>query len=356
MHEKGPLGRYFHYMEAGVLSTDLVVVGNQDLAIAGKLPAIVAAAGRAAENAWQDFFAEVELENHNTHRSYNHAVRRFLRWCEYHGKELSRIMPGDVASYLKDDLAGAATTKKVHRSALKRFFDLLVVRHICIINPAASVKTPKVKRGRGTTPMIEGDEITQLIASINALSLAGIRDRAVIAVLAYTACRANGIAHLRRGDYSGRPGRMQLKFLEKGGNQPIIEVRADLEECLDTYLAIARMKTADKQCPLFRPMLRKTQQFRPWLPGTRRKKEQGLLTPNDVCRMVKRRMKAAGLREELSAHSFRVAVLTDLIDQGVAIEDVQELAGHADSRTTKLYDRTQRKATRNLVERIRIKL
>ena len=66
-------------------------------------------------------------------------------------------------------------------------------------------------------------------------------------------------------------------------------------------------------------------------------------------------MKAAGVREELSAHSFRVAVLTDLIDQGVAIEDVQELAGHADSRTTKLYDRTQRKATRNLVERIRIK-
>lgn len=70
--------------------------------------------------------------------------------------------------------------------------------------------------------------------------------------------------------------------------------------------------------------------------------------------LVKRRMTAAALREELSAHSFRVAVLTDLIDQGVAIEDVQDLAGHADSRTTKLYDRTQRRATRNLVQRIRL--
>ncbi len=73
---------------------------------------------------------------------------------------------------------------------------------------------------------------------------------------------------------------------------------------------------------------------------------------NDVCRMVKRKMRQAELREELSAHSFRVATITDLIDQGIDISDVQELAGHADARTTKLYDRTNRKATRNLVERI----
>lgn len=36
--------------------------------------------------------------------------------------------------------------------------------------------------------------------------------------------------------------------------------------------------------------------------------------------------------------------------QGIDISEVQELAGHADARTTKLYDRTNRKATRNLVE------
>jgi hypothetical protein len=41
-------------------------------------PAIVVASGPAAENAWQDFFSELELENPNTHRAYKHAVRRFL--------------------------------------------------------------------------------------------------------------------------------------------------------------------------------------------------------------------------------------------------------------------------------------
>ena len=76
------------------------------------------------------------------------------------------------------------------------------------------------------------------------------------------------------------------------------------------------------------------------------------LKENDMYKMVKRRMKKAGLPAELSAHSFRTATITDLIGQGIPIEDVQRLVGHKDARTTKLYDKTNRKVTRNLVERI----
>jgi integrase len=38
----------------------------------------------------------------------------------------------------------------------------------------------------------------------------------------------------------------------------------------------------------------------------------------------------------------------------VPLEDVQELLGHADPRTTRLYDRRDRTVTRNVVERISI--
>jgi len=67
------------------------------------------------------------------------------------------------------------------------------------------------------------------------------------------------------------------------------------------------------------------------------------MTSNDIGRMVKRRMKAAGLPNRLSPHAFRVATITDLLGQGVPLEDVQNLAGHADPRTTRLYDRGQKK-------------
>jgi len=78
------------------------------------------------------------------------------------------------------------------------------------------------------------------------------------------------------------------------------------------------------------------------------------VTANDLCRTIKRRMRQASLPERLSAHSFRVAVATDLFAQGVETGEIQYLLGNSDPRTTRLYDRTPRKVTRNLVERIRI--
>jgi integrase/recombinase XerD len=70
--------------------------------------------------------------------------------------------------------------------------------------------------------------------------------------------------------------------------------------------------------------------------------------------MLKRRLADAGLPELFSPHSFRVAVVTDLLNQNVPLEDVQYLAGHSSPTTTRLYDRRRHKVTRNIVERISI--
>jgi site-specific recombinase XerD len=56
----------------------------------------------------------------------------------------------------------------------------------------------------------------------------------------------------------------------------------------------------------------------------------------DICELVKRRLKDAGLPEWLSPRSFRVAAVTDLLTQGRPLEDVQYLAGHSEPRTTAL--------------------
>jgi len=132
-----------------------------------------------------------------------------------------------------------------------------------------------------------------------------------------------------------------LRFAEKGGKAREIPVRHDLERLLLAYIDAAGITSG----PLFRSAAGKT----------------GLLTDRamtaiDICRMMKRRLKDAGLATRYSPHSFRVTTITDLLEQDVPLEDVQYLAGHADSRTTRLYDRSHRKVTRNLVERISIEL
>ena len=71
-----------------------------------------------------------------------------------------------------------------------------------------------------------------------------------------------------------------------------------------------------------------------------------------IRRMLKRRLAAAGLPVMLRPHSFRVLVVTDLLQQNVPLEDVQYLAGHSNPQTTQLYDRRRRRVTRNIVERI----
>jgi integrase/recombinase XerD len=95
--------------------------------------------------------------------------------------------------------------------------------------------------------------------------------------------------------------------------------------------------------PLFRTAIRRTKRL-----------SERPMTAGDMGRMVKRRMRDAGLPARLSPHSVRVGTITDLLSQGVPLEDVQHLAGHADPRTTRLYDRRQKRVTRNIVERISI--
>ncbi len=300
-------------------------------------PAIVKAAGKGAEFAWEEFF-QGELANAHTRKNYMHAVRQFLAWTEGRGLELPQVTPGDVGEYLQD-LELAVPTKKLHLAALRRFFDRLVNRHVCVINPAATVKSERYSIVEGKTPEIGPDPARTLLKSIDVSNPVGLRDRAVLAVLVYTAARVGAVAKLTMKSFKHDGCQYSLRFSEKGGKSRAIPVRHDLEQFLLEYVRAAGIAEG----PLFRTANRKTKTL-----------TKNAMTGIDICRMMKRRLKAAGLPTHFSPHSFRVTTVTDLLEQNVPLEDVQYLAGHSDPRTTRIYDRRRRKVTRNIVERISI--
>ena len=159
----------------------------------------------------------------------------------------------------------------------------------------------------------------------------GLRDRAILAMLVYTACRVGAVAKLRLGDFQHDGTQYVLRFPEKGGKSREIPVRHDLEG-FSWPMSMRRASTArpkDRRCS-----------------GRRNRRTKKLTAgPHDrerICRLMKRRLKDAGLPSRLSPHSFRVTAMTDLLEQGVPLEDVQYLAGHADPRTTRIYDRRQK--------------
>jgi integrase/recombinase XerD len=69
--------------------------------------------------------------------------------------------------------------------------------------------------------------------------------------------------------------------------------------------------------------------------------------------MLKRRLKDAGLSDVFSPHSFRATGITNFLENGGTLEVAQRIAGHADSRTTKLYDRRGQKVLVEDMERIK---
>ena len=73
----------------------------------------------------------------------------------------------------------------------------------------------------------------------------------------------------------------------------------------------------------------------------------------DAADMLKRRLKQAGLPAHYSPHSFRATGITNFLENDGTLEATQRIAGHADSRTTKLYDRRGQKVLLEDMERIR---
>jgi site-specific recombinase XerD len=305
------------------------------------VPLLVADAGERAGFAWDEFFSG-HIRNRHTRAAYLHAVRRFFAWAQLRVSSIGQITPGIIGEYF-DQHTGSLPTKKLHLAALRAFFDVLVNRHVIVLNPAATVRGERYQAVEGKTPEITIDQARLLLKATAGLSPVQLRDRAIIATLIYTAARAGAVAALRLKDFVWDGTQHKLRFLEKGGKERLIPVRHNLQLDVLAYLNWFDWKTEPCDSPLFRSVAGRTGQL-----------TQQPIRNVDICRMVKRRLHDAGLPLHLSPHSFRVATVTDLLTQQVPLEDVQYLAGHSDPRTTRLYDRRQQQVMRNTVDRISI--
>lgn len=302
---------------------------------------ILLRAGTNAVFAAEEFF-KATINNPHTKRAYGRSVARFLAWCEEKGVELRRITPGLAGEYVSQ-IPGSPPTKNQALAALRHFFDRLVTRHAVALNPFASVRGVKHSVVDGSTPEISIEQARKLLYSIDVDHVVGLRDRAVLGVLAYTGARVGAVARLRLGDFRNLGEERYLRFREKGGKVREIPVRSNLDAWLREYLVSASIVGQDGKTPFFRAA-----------DGKRRQLTEAGYAAHSIRQMLKRRLEDAGLPHLFSPHSFRVTVVTDLLNQNVPLEDVQYLAGHSNPRTTQIYDRRRRRVTRNIVERISI--
>jgi integrase len=197
----------------------------------------------------------------------------------------------------------------------------------------------------GETPAFDERQVRKLLESVDTSHVVGVRDRALLMVLAYTAARAGAVARLRTQDHATDGRSWSFELGEKGGKRHRVPCRHDFRVEMEHSPAGGRAGGWSDKTPLFRAVKRRKRE----LTG------RGL-SGNDLLRVVERRLRDAGLPPDASCcQSLRATTATNLLKQRVPREPVQQLLlGQADARTTALYDRTEKEVARNIVERISI--
>ena len=303
------------------------------------LPAIVT--GERAQLRFIEFFSAA-IRNPNTRRAYARAVTEFLTWCSRMGvAELAAIGPLHVATWIElQTQTLAAPSVKQRLAALRHLFDWLVVGQVIPQNPASSVRGPSHSARSGKTPVLDPSEARQLLDSIDVSTHAGLRDRALIALMVFSFARIGAALTMKVEDVYTQNRRLWLRLREKGGKQHAMPCHHLLEEYLHAYQVETGIDS-DLKGPLFRTIQRGTGQLSPTV-----------LPQANAHAMVRRRALAAGLQTLIGNHTFRATGITAYLKNGGTLENAAAMANHSSTRTTQLYDRRRDEISLDEVERI----
>lgn len=333
------------------MTTEILLAPSPDLQPAPLFAPTPKAAQRVLE------FFTGQINNGHTRRAYVNATRRFAAWCAQKNiEELSQVQPFHVAAFLKDLQADVSPpTVKQHLAALRMLFDWLVTGQVIDANPAHAVRGPKYVVKKGKTPVLTAEEARALLDSIPTVrsategdaaagrpDLLGLRDRALIGLMAYSFARVGAVIQMKVGDYFVQGRRRWVRLHEKGGKEHDVPCHHNLDQFLDEYLAAAGT-AGDRDGYLFRTAAGKS----------------GVLTEKpmrqqDAYRVVQRRAKAAGIQTRIGNHTFRATGITAYLKNSGKLEVAQHIANHESPRTTKLYDRRQDEISLDEIERIAI--
>jgi site-specific recombinase XerD len=267
-----------------------------------------------------------------------------MAWCADRGiTALPAIQPMHVAAWVEElGRTHSVPTVKQRLATIRHLFGWMVVGQAMPSNPAHTVRGPRFFVRSGKTPVLTPQEARQLLDSIPADSVSGLRDRALIATMTYSFARIGAALGMEVRDVYVQNRRLWLRLHEKGGKRHEMPCHHALEEYLEAYLAATGLREQPRGL-LFRTIGRGTDQL-----------TDTPLTQSDAHAMVRRRALKADIQTAIGNHTFRATGITAYLKNGGTIEKAAYMANHSSTRTTQLYDRRSDAVNLDEVERILI--
>jgi integrase/recombinase XerD len=268
------------------------------------------------------------LTNAHTRRSYENAVKDFMRFAGIRRPEEFRIVTRAHLIAWRDELRrralGGATIR--HRlAALASLFEYLCEKNAVTHNPVKGVERPKTESGEGKTPAIGDHQARKLLDAPQEETVKSRRDRAILSTLLFHALRREELCKLRVKDFRhARKGVPHLKVSGKAGKTRYLPLHPGTHGLISDYLDVADHGLDDSGA-LFRPVR-----------NNRTGRMEDAITADGVYRLV--RLYSGQLGFLIGAHALRATAATNALDHQADIAKVQEWLGHANISTTRIYD------------------
>jgi site-specific recombinase XerD len=216
------------------------------------------------------------LTNANTRRAYRSDVRDFVGFLGITDRaDLRKVTRAHVLAWRNTIAHQAPATVRRKLAAVSSLFEYLCERNAVAGNPAAGVQRPKEGANQGKTPAISDRDARKLLEAPSEDTIAGKRDRAILAVFLFNGPRRAEVAGLRVGDLQDRRGVPHWTFRGKGGKVRFLPAHPIAVAAVRDYTAAAG-HAGDAEGPLFRPIRNRTTAAGP----------QAALTTDSLCRIV----------------------------------------------------------------------
>lgn len=247
----------------------------------------------------------------NTVASYCSDVRYFL---EEYKSSLDLVLPEDIETFLSSRNFLSKRSLARLLSSLRSFFKWLVLEGLIKDNPCDRVDAPKLTRHLPDVLSVE--EVSSIIDVVDVSSWTGKRDRALLEVLYGCGLRVSEAVGLRIRDIYFDDG--FVRVLGKGDKERLIPLGECASAALTDYLEDRPLEfsgSGDVFINRFGDGLSRISAFK----------------------TVKKMTLLAGVRKNISPHTFRHSFATHLIENGADLRVVQDMLGHESISTTEIY-------------------
>ncbi len=267
-----------------------------------------------------DFLEFMEVEKKlktNTLDSYRRDLHIFSEYLKEKRIDYTACASQDIVGYLDSlkENGKAQSTVSRNLASIRAFYKYLYDTCTLDTDPSKTVKYEKLERSK--ICVLTGREIDRLLSQPDTKTFKGLRDKVMLEVLYATGIKVSELLDLTYEDIN-----LHVSYIvcRNGAKERMIPLHHEAVEYLRVY--VAQLLEGDH--------MKKDKHIFVNLGGSR-------MSRQGFWKIIKEYATKAKIKKEITPHTLRHSFAAHLLQNGADLKSIQEMLGHSDISTTKMY-------------------